>query len=358
MSRSRAAVYLGVPGELEIQSIETPTVGPGEILVRVLGCTLCGSDQHSLEGRREVAVPTILGHEIVGEIVAIGAEAPAFDLAGTHLTIGSRVTWAIVANCSNCFFCDHDLPQKCLHAVKYGHEAMRAGRELLGGLAEHCLLVSGTSLVVIPDRLSLSIACPASCATATVAAALESAGSASGKTICVMGAGLLGLTACAMSRYRGAQQVICVDVRSERRERAQRFADLTVAPEELAGFRDSESLRLGFDWVLDFTGSPQAFESGWSHVRTGGVVVLVGAVFPADPVSLRMDQVVRRQLTLKGVHNYAPRHLLQAIQFLEATQEQYPWEEMVSTWLPLAEAATAFELARDGNAVRIGVLGS
>ena len=77
--------------------------------------------------------------------------------------------------------------------MKYGHEAFRSGYELLGGLAEHCLLVPGTTIVRVPDELSLKTVSPASCATATIAAALEAAGTLQDRVICITGAGLLGL---------------------------------------------------------------------------------------------------------------------------------------------------------------------
>ena len=75
---------------------------------------------------------------------------------------------------------------------------------MLGGLAEHCLLVSGTKLVVVPEELPVSVACPASCATATVNAALASVDAIDGSNALVVGAGMLGLTACAMLRAAGA----------------------------------------------------------------------------------------------------------------------------------------------------------
>src|SRR5581483_7521681 len=105
-------------------------------LVRVTGCTLCGSDLHSYAGRRSVAVPTVLGHEILGRIDAFGPSTPRRDFLGQSLAEGDRVTWAIVANCGDCFYCLRGLPAKCQHSVKFGHELLRPGRELTGGLAE------------------------------------------------------------------------------------------------------------------------------------------------------------------------------------------------------------------------------
>src|SRR5262245_53306730 len=185
MSAALAAVFGGVPEQLEVRELPLPQPAAGEILVRMLGCTICGSDLHTLHGRRQVPVPTVLGHEIVGQIAELGAAAPREDLAGQPLRVGDRITWSLVASCGRCFYCQSDLPQKCLQAVKYGHERLQAGRELLGGLAEHVLLVPGTAIVRLPDELPLEAACPANCATATAAAAIEAAGTIAGSCVCV-----------------------------------------------------------------------------------------------------------------------------------------------------------------------------
>ncbi|HEX4148410.1 MAG TPA: alcohol dehydrogenase catalytic domain-containing protein, partial [Pirellulales bacterium] len=156
MSKSLAAVFEGTPHKLELRELAVPQPQGEEMIVRVLGCTLCGSDLHSYEGRRAVPVPTVLGHEIVGKIETLGDSAERRDLAGNTLQLGDRIAWAIVASCGKCFYCRRGLPQKCQRAVKYGHEAFRPGRELLGGLAEHCLLVRGTAIVKLPDEIPLA----------------------------------------------------------------------------------------------------------------------------------------------------------------------------------------------------------
>lgn len=356
MSESLAAVFSGDAGQLELRRIATPQPKPGEILVRVQGCTLCGSDLHSIEGRRTVPMPTILGHEIVGQIAAFGDGAPRMDFVGHELQLGNRVTWSIVANCGKCFYCERGLPQKCVRAVKYGHEAFRPGRELLGGLAEHCLLVPGTAIVRLPEELPLEVACPASCATATIAATLESAGDCSGRTVCVLGAGLLGLTACAMARSLGAAAVVCVELDAERRTRSLQFgATSAIAPDELAAVSAQVTDSRGVDIVLELTGAPAAFDAAWPIVRTGGTLVLVGSVFPAPPVSLPLEQVVRRHLTLRGIHNYAPRHLARAVTFLTEHHQRYPFSSLVAQWHPLAGVQHALTAAREPGNIRVGI---
>ena len=353
---ANAAVFAGSAGEITLRQLSIPELGESEVLVRVSGCTICGSDLHSFHGHRTVPVPTILGHEIVGTIVEIGGTSERFDLDGRELRRGDRVTWAIMANCGVCDLCQRGLPQKCLNGVKYGHEPFRPGRELTGGLAEYCLLVPGTSIVRLPDELPLAVACPASCATATIVAALEAAGDLRGRTVCLSGAGMLGLTACAMARVLGASKVVSVDPVSARRKLAMEFgATRTCAPDELAAVAIEEVHALGFDVVVELSGSPTAFQVTWPLIRTGGTLVLVGSVFPGPSMPIALEQVVRRHLTIRGIHNYAPRHLLEAVNFLSYAHTQYPFARLVSEWIPLTSIADAFRRSSQSDAIRIGV---
>ena len=356
MTTSLAAIFHGSRRELELRQIEQPPPCGDEVLVSVLGCTLCGSDLHTFDGRREVAVPTILGHEIVGEICSHGDSAPLRDLAGRELRIGDRVTWSVVATCGDCFYCLRGLPQKCLASVKYGHEPLRPQRELLGGLAEHCLLVPGTAIVRLPDELPLATACPASCATATISAALAAAGDARERNVCLFGAGLLGLTASAMLRVNGAANIVCVDVNEGRLARALEFGATHVAtPDDLKKKAHPITGMHGFDVVLELSGSPAAVEDGWGLLRRGGILVLVGSVFPTPPVPISPEQIVRRNLTIRGVHNYVPQDLLQAVEFLTNHHHDFPFAELVEEWFPLESAAEAFQRGHDAGQIRVGV---
>jgi putative phosphonate catabolism associated alcohol dehydrogenase len=356
MNSTLAALYHGTPKELELRELTVPELAPGEMLVRMLGCTLCGSDLHSYSGHRKVPVPTILGHEIVGEILALGGPDALRDLAGNELQAGDRITWAIVASCDECFYCQRDLPQKCLQSVKYGHEPLRSRLELLGGLAEQVLLVRGTAALRLPANLPLGVACPANCATGTVAAALEAAGELRERTVCVLGAGMLGLTAAAMCHAAGAAAVVGVEVHAERRERMKQFgATHLAAPQELAEIAKQVTGGHGFDVILEFTGATAAFENAWPLARMGAKLVLVGAVFPGAPFPLAIEQLIRRNLTLVGVHNYAPRHLVRAVDFLSRYQHDYPFASLVDRWYPLSQVSEAFQAACSPQAIRIGV---
>ena len=354
-SSARAMVFTEAGQPLELSEFDVPTPQHDEILVEVLGCTLCGSDLHSFEGRRKVAVPTVLGHEILGRVVAVGSDAGKTDFTGMPFDIGERVTWSIVASCGRCYCCQRQLPQKCERMVKYGHEPLRPGGEWTGGLADYCLLASGTAIVRVPDHLPDSVACPANCATATIAAALESAGEIAGRTVLVAGAGLLGITACAMARSRGAREVICCDTDQARRTRALDFGATRIAdPSELVAIAASATDQRGIDIAVELSGSPDACELALGCLGLAGRLILVGGVFPTRPVPLLMEQIIRRHLTITGIHNYAPHHLHQAVDFLSHASA-YPFDSLVSNWVSLPQANEAFHLAKDPSRLRVGV---
>ncbi|WP_165253010.1 alcohol dehydrogenase catalytic domain-containing protein [Paludisphaera soli] len=257
-----AAVFQGVgrPFDIAIRPLHRPA--GGEVLVEVVACTLCGSDLHSIHGRRSVPTPSVLGHEIIGRILDFGPDAGRLDAAGLTLASGDRVTWAIVASCGGCISCRRGLPQKCERGFKYGHEPMSPGRELSGGLADHCLLVPGTAIFRVPDGLSDATACPASCATATVAAAIEAAGPLEGRKVLVIGTGMLGVTAAAWTRVLGASDVIACDPNEERLASAAEFgATRSASPSRLAEVVTQATEGRGVDVALDFSGSPDAIEA-------------------------------------------------------------------------------------------------
>jgi alcohol dehydrogenase len=355
---NRAVIFYGPDSPQTLETRERPEPGPGRILVRVRCCTLCGSDLHTHSGRRSTPLPTILGHEILGEIAAFGAGAPPTDARGLPLREGDRVTWSIAACCGHCFFCARGLNQKCEHLFKYGHEAIRPDCAWSGGLADWCVLEPGTTIVRLSDDLPDTLACPANCATATVAGALRLAGELRESSVLVLGAGMLGLTACAMARSLGATAVVAVDVDAERSARALRFGATEAFPIDPTTL-DGRARRFpggGFDVALELSGAPAAIASSLASVRLGGTVVLVGSVFPSPPLPLDPEKVVRRMITIRGLHNYAPADLIAAVAFLEEFGASYPFAELVAASYPLDDFERAFRDARSGLGPRVAVV--
>ena len=314
---------------MQLRSFPLPHLEEGEALVRVRLATICGSDLHTVIGRRGTPCPTILGHEMVGTIAELPPGAPLLDDAGQPLDVGARVVWSVIVDCGRCFYCTRGLPQKCEHLFKYGHERLTSERTLHGGLATHCHLRRGTHLFRVPGQLADTVAAPAGCATATVAAALRHAGHLDNQVVLIQGAGVLGLTAAAWATLRGARAVIVCDTRAERLETARRFGathtvQVGVAGDALRQRIDSLTAGHGVDVALEMSGSPAAVVAGIELLRLGGRAVWVGAVFPEQVPGFLAERVVRKQITIQGVHNYLPQDLAAALAFLADERRPVP----------------------------------
>lgn len=356
MTTTLSAIFDGSSQPWRFLERELPDLRSNEILVKVLACSICGSDLHSVDGRRSVPIPTILGHEIVGEIVAVGDDSVRFDLAGSQLYVGDRIVWSVVASCDHCIYCQCKLPQKCEQGFKYGHQAYDGDNPFSGGFSEHCILVQGTKIVRLPPSISLEAACPLSCATSTIAAAIRLTEIDNDHSVLVFGAGMLGLTACAMAREKGASTIVCVDVSLERAELASRFGATHVFS---GNQTDSSSwkpiTKHGFDVGLECTGHNDATRLGIESLRMGGRLGLVGAVFPTDPLPIVMERLVRRQISLIGIHNYTPEDLVSAVHFMQHAEKKYPFAELVGPIFPLNEIESAMNAARSSKNIRVCV---
>jgi len=325
-----AAVWRG-GADITLESMPLPVPRSGEVLVRVRLATVCGSDRHTVSGRRVQPCPSILGHEAVGEIVSLGpGRHHAVD--GRELEIGQRVIWSVTLPCGTCDRCRAGVTAKCRTVRKAGHEPLDSGWDLSGGYARHVLLPNGLPIAVVADELLDEVAAPAACATATVMAVIERAGALAGRRVTVIGAGMLGLGATAAAAWAGAASVLVIDPVPARRDLARRFGATAVA----AAIDDEHQT----DVLLEFSGSSAALQRGIGTLDIQGVAVLAGSVAPDGAIDLDPENVVRRHLCIIGVHNYEPRHLLAALTFLQQTRDRFPWAELVVPPRPLEDIAT------------------
>ncbi len=360
-----AMVWTGEGHAHEAVAVPGVRLGPGDVLVEIELTTVCGSDVHTVLGHRIAPTPLILGHEQVGRVIALG-QGGAKTTDGHRVSLGERIVWSVAVPCGRCVRCRRGLGQKCLNLQKYGHERMRRGWELSGGFATHAHVLAGTPMVAVPDDVPATVLAPASCATATVAAALEAAGEITvvdGAVVVIAGAGMLGLTAAAMAADAGAHVVVS-DPNPERREAALTFgaaavSDPHAAAESSAGLA-AAIVRAGgrsatCTVALELSGATSAVRTLLGVVDVGGVLVLARTVSRSPEIAVDPEQLVSRLLTIRGVHNYAPRHLEQAARFLTEAWTRYPFAAQVARILPLADVDEALALAASGMGPRIAV---
>lgn len=336
----------------------------GDALVEVELATICGSDVHTVRGDRPARAPLVLGHEQVGRVVAVGAGARCAD--GSRLALGDRVVWSVAVGCGECDRCRRGLARKCRFLAKYGHERVHRGWELSGGFATHVQVRAGSAVVRVSEQIPATIVAPASCATATAVAALDAASARvelDGALVLITGAGMIGLSAAALAIDAGAEVVVS-DPDASRRAFARRLGAETADPAARAG--SPERLDVVIDGfasrglaevlvAIEASGAASAARTAISRVGVGGVAVLVGSVSPGSEVCIDPESLVRRLATVTGVHDYDPRHLAAAVDFLERSWRTLPLDELVGATHALADLDTAIEEAAAGLHVRVGV---
>lgn len=352
-----ALVFRGAGESFERVAVAEVDLREGELLVEVELATICGSDLHTIDGMRSAPVPLVLGHEQVGRVVALGSGNPALTADGRDVTIGMRVVWGIAVDCGQCRYCLAGLPQKCTTLRKYGHERLDERWKLSGGFATHAHLLARTPIVEVPNDLPAAMLAPASCATATVMAGFAAATRLrplAGATVAISGCGMLGLTAIAVAVAAGAT-VVASDPDAGRRAAAEEFGAVATSDGSLGGWLSALATvpagEHGYTIALELSGASSAVQQLVSLGDLGAVLVLVGSVFPAGTVSLDPELVVRRMLTVRGVHNYAPEHLVQAVRFLEGASRE-SFSSLVGSPHPLHEIEAALVEARSRKTAR------
>jgi len=353
-------ILTGSEPALKSAVVERPELQPGEVLVEILCCTICGSDLHTFEGTRSTPCPTILGHEMVGRVVDLHAGSPTLDHQGQPLKIGDRITWSVAVSCKDCEYCRRGLTQKCTRLFKYGHQRLTEQNYLSGGLATHCHLVKGTTIFKVPESLPDLIASPANCATATVMAAFRLAGDVKNRSVLILGAGMLGITACAVAHSRGASSIFVTDIDASRVKRGQEFGanHALLANQEQPLHAEIQQLteNRGVDFVFDMTGVPEVIESGLETMGIGGTMILVGSVYPARAIQFSAETIVRKLLRLEGIHNYIDLDLADALSFLDKFQNAYPFQELCEQTFALDDISAAFTESANPRSYRVAVL--
>lgn len=358
----RLAVYDTPRGPFDVRSYPLRPPRPGEVLVKVRMSTICRSDIHSWLGHRPNPCPGVLGHEIIGDIVALG-EGMRADMRGDPLRPGDRVTW------SEFFVPGPDyhsevlgMPQKSVGVDKYGHMAVQTDPHHHGGFGEYCYILPRSWILRLPEVLSDEEATPINCGVATVVCITEQAGIGLGDTVVVQGLGLLGLYTAAVARARGARRVVGIDRVAARRRMAPGFGvDVAIDPRGLAGRDLADAVRAacggpGADVVVEVCGDARVVNDGIGFLREGGRYVLGGVVSPGAFVRVDANLILRKLLTVRGVHNYHPRHLLGALEFVVAHRERFAFGALVDARYPLSRVGEAMDDAARRRVLRAAIV--
>lgn len=356
MKTGNLVVFKGPGEQLEMQSGQLQSLNEGELLVRNKFTTICGSDLHTFSGARKAPVPSVLGHEIVGEILEIDEAHPGTDYNGEKINKGDLITWSIFSSDPTCEISRAGIPQKGRGLFKYGHAVVETNDAFHGGLAEYCVLKQGTAILKIPRDLPLPLAATINCSISTVAGALRLAGEIRNKNIYIFGMGMLGITCAAMCRDAGAKWIGGADISDRRLALARKFGADEVYDVNSGLHEIRKKLPCdGIDIAFDMSGAPDAMEASVDVLNVGGTAIWVGAVFNTRKVKLNPESIIRNLITIKGLHNYNFQDFAHAVDFIQRNWRRFPFENVVEKQFDLSDAQQAFEYAIEHKPLRVGI---
>ncbi len=332
LPKTMKAAVLHAAGDLRVEEVPVPAVGPDDALVRVRACGICASDVHYYVhgriGTYVVEEPMIVGHELAGDVVAVGSNV-------SRLAVGTRVALEPGVTCGRCRMCKAGRYNLCPDVQFYATPPVQ------GAMSEYALIRADFAHP-LPD--SASYVQGALCEPVSVGIhCCNLTGVRPADRVVILGAGPIGLTAVLAARQRGAAEVIVSDVFPNRLEVARRLGatGVDVRTEDLRQVVMERTGGEGADALFDTSGVRTVIEAAPDLMRKGGAIAIVG--LPADDsVTYRMLKIVDRELSIHGVFRYANTY--PAAVALVASG-MFPVEEVVTDHFPVDEAVAAFETA-------------
>ena len=329
---------LHAQGDIRIETIATAAPGPGEVLVGIGAGGICGSDLHYYHdggfGSIRVREPIILGHEAAGTVLEVGQGV-------TGLAAGERVCINPSRPCGGCEYCRLGLSAHCLE-MRFNGSAMRFPHEQ-GLFREHVIVQAERCLPVGPNAGMNEAACAEPLAVALHANNIG--GGVAGKRVLVVGAGPIGSLCAAVAAYRGAAEVVAIDLQDLPLAVAQKLG----ATRTINTGRDTNAMgefTAGKGWfhvVLECSASAPAIAMALAALRPQGTLVQVGV---QGDTALPLNVIVGKELRIHGSHRFVDE-FAEAVDIIR--QRHIDVRPLVTGTYPLADALQAFEVAGDRN---------
>ena len=329
------AVIVERPGVVRVDDVPEPEAAPGEVVVRVGACGICGTDVHIVDGEfPPTKYPVIPGHELGGEIVALGP-----DVVGWK--VGDRVGIDPTLNCGTCYYCQRGMGNICerLNGI---------GTTRPGGFAER-VAVPQRTLYPLPDSMTFAAAAliePVAC----VVHAFHRLQPQPGDTYLIYGAGPMGLQNAQVARFHGASHVAIVDINRSRLERARSVFGFDLLGATLDEVRHVAPR--GFDNVIEATGVTKVAEIAINAVKRRGKLLLFGVCPPGEKAGYDVFRIYNEEITVLGtmavLYSYGPAIDVIAAGAVDASK-------MVTHTFDIDAFPEALALARQGTGLKIQI---
>jgi L-iditol 2-dehydrogenase len=336
------------PGDIRLGEIDKPSAGPGEVLIRVRNCSTCGTDVKIFRsGHPNMTPPQVMGHEIAGEVVEVGAGI-------SEWSVGDRVLVIAAIPDGTCPECLAGHPAVCEHQLSMGYQ-------FPGGFAEYMIVprevLAVDGLNRIPEGLSFaeaSVAEPLAC----VLNGQELARVGAGDTVVIVGSGPIGCLHVRLARSRGAAKIILIDINAERLAQAAGLVepDVTIVSSEtdpVAAVLDVTNGR-GVDVVITAAASGTAQEQGLRMLARRGRLSLFGGLAKDAPnITVDANLVHYRELTIVGVNGSSPEHNRTALELIATGA--VPVADLITHRLPLDRLLDAIDIVAKGEAIKVTI---
>ena len=351
--------------KIEVKEFPIPEIGDNDILVRVEGCGICGTDVHEWKGDPFGIAPVVLGHEGTGEIIAMGKNIHQ-DTAGKPLKVGDRIVTSVIS-CGECGICRQHPGNTnlCDNQGIFGLISDSADRHLNGWFSTH-LLISGKGATYfevndlnLKERMLLE---PAAVCVHALMRGQKTGLLNFGSKVLIQGCGPIGLMTIAVLRAAGINHIIAVDGSASRLEMAKKLGAKT-----LINFRESDTLdkRLGIvksvtggmgaDFAFQCTGAPAAAADVYSYIRRGGGLCEMGFFVNNGEFSINPHfALCNKEINLVGSWDYSAEDFIPTIAFMQQAREmKIPVEELVTHTFPLDQLNEAMEVNISQKGIKI-----
>ena len=320
--------------DIRLQTIPVPEIGDGECLVKIHASGICGSDL--MEWYRRDKVPLVLGHEIAGEVAAIGEGV-------SSVSVGDRVVASHHVPCMECPYCQQGRETVC--------ETLRTTTFDPGGFSQFVRLPeinSQLGLFKIPDNVSYaeaSFAEPLAC----VLRGQNRINVQKSNIVAVIGSGISGILHIALAKARGAASIVAVDINPSRLSWAEKFgADITTDSSESLADLLIENLGRKADKVILTTGHPDAIKCGIDVAEEGGTVLLFAPSAPGTEISIPVNDVFfKHDKTITTTYANTPDELREALKIISKSEVDVA--RMITHNIGLDDIQLGFDLVKSGG---------
>ena len=319
---------------VEERPVERPA--PGQVTVAIKRGGICGSDLHYYRhggfGVIRLKEPMVLGHEVAGEIAAIGDGV-------SGLQIGDAVAVSPSRPCGACIYCQKGQQNHCLDMLFFG-SAMRFPH--IQGAFQQSLVALASQCHKVAPGITLEEAAFAEPFAVTLHA-INRAGSLAGKRVLVTGCGPIGALSVIAARVHGAQEIVATDVSDytlslARKVGADAGVNVAAGPEALSTFKAGKGY---FDVMIEASGNESALRNGLECLLPRGILIQLGL---GGEVSMPQNMIVAKEIEIRGSFRFHEEFAL-AVDLIN--RRRVDLTPLLTEVLPIEEAVKAFELATD-----------